>query len=167
MKKRTTITCLLIIFIIFNLGCNNNIRKDNQNAIKTQDGNLQNNIEYTVNVVDLESKKPIKEAYISILEVKKKFLITNNSNVILLPSINYEDPGRYHYGYSTITIAEGYLPRIDHSFQSVTGVITIELKKVSKDASNEAYTEYFHGVATNEAVEILSYYEKLSVTNNK
>lgn len=166
MKRRSSIVCILIIYIIFSLGCNN-IQKHNQNAAKIQDCSLKNNIEYTINVVDLESKKPIKEAYISVLEVKKKFLITNASNVIFLPSINYEDPGRYHYGYSAITSAEGYLPRIDHSFESVSGVITIELKKVSKDISNEAYTEYFHGAAINETIETLSYYEKLPVMNNK
>lgn len=163
---------LVLVLFILTLGCSNqNIHKTNNTAnqqfAEIQNLNQQTNIKYTINVVDTESKKAIDEVYVSIVEANKKYLITSASNVISLPEIAYSDPGKYHYGYSMITIAEGYLPRIDHSFPSISEVITLELKPVPKESSNELYTEYFHGASINEVAETLSYYEKLSVEDNK
>lgn len=163
---------LVLGLFILTSGCSNqNIQKTNNTAnqqfAEIQNLNQQINIEYKINILDSESKKTMDNVYVSIVEANKKYLITRASNVISLPEITYSDPGKYHYGYSMITTAEGYLPRIDHSFPSISGVITLELKPVPKESSNELYTEYFHGASMNEVAEILSYYEKLSVENNK
>lgn len=165
----------VIILIISATGCSTGqkaAQPDNtasgQEAVEASNpAELPDPVEYTVNILDSDSGETIDEAYVSILEEKKKYRITPDLNKILLPAVESTDPGKYPYGYSMVTMAEGYLPRIDHSFVSASSVITLELKRCPAEPSNEAYTEFFHGAAMNEVAGLLGYYEALPAETGK
>jgi hypothetical protein len=160
--KKVKFIFFIVIFTIIFSSCSNiqKAKESDKNMLETV--KINSPVEYTINIVDLDTHDSINKAYVSVLEVNKKYLVSEQFNKITLPAIEYKDLSKYPHGYSMITIAEGYLPRIDHNFIAASGTITLELKKIPNEPSNEAYTEYFHGAAMNEVAGIIEYYKEIS-----
>jgi len=83
------------------------------------------------------------------------------NNVIAITNKKDEKHSKYPYGYTTITYAKGYYPRIDHNFKiggNTDAEITLELTPIG-DLDNSSFTEEFHTSSEVEMVEFLNYYK--------
>jgi len=117
--------------------------------------------EWSVKLSDIDTGMEIKEAEIAIAELDKTFVISEQDNIIKHPIIRQKSPaktGTYPYGYTIITYAKGYFPRIDHNISyGGDGELTLELTKV-KPFTNQTYTEYFHGASMGATGEFIYHY---------
>ncbi len=123
-----------------------------------------------VKIIDMNTKEQIESATIIITDLEKEYSINKNSNKIYLPKKPYEcystdkckDKGLYPYGYTTITFADGYIPRIDHNlilgYESTQ--VVIELLKIDdENVENRQYEEYFHKHSPSIVYELLNHYK--------
>lgn len=121
-------------------------------------------------IIDRNTRQEITRATIIITDLEKKYIIDEKNKEIYLPKKPWEcygtekclDKGKYPYGYTIITIADGYLPRIDYNL--ILGyedtLITIELTNKEKaDKRNHNYEEHFHKHIPNVIYELLDYYD--------
>ncbi len=123
-----------------------------------------------VKIIDISTKDQIESVTIIITDLEKEYSINKSSNKIYLPKKPYEcystdkckDKGLYPYGYTTITIADGYIPRIDNNlilgYESTQ--IVIELSKIDdENVENRQYEEYFHKHSPSIVYELLNHYK--------
>ena len=114
-----------------------------------------------INVSDITDGRSIDDARFIIVDLNKEFNITKENNIIR--GIPYKGALResdYPYGYTTITYADGYYPRIDHNFKFASGKgaeLAIELTPIG-EFDNSSFTEVFHESSEVEIAEFLEYY---------
>jgi hypothetical protein len=79
---------------------------------------------------------------------------------ISIPYKKSDKNSSYPYGYTTITSAKGYYPRIDHNFNiggSANAILTLELTPIG-ELENSSFVEVFHESSDVEIAEFLNYY---------
>ncbi|QNU68086.1 hypothetical protein EHE19_006510 [Ruminiclostridium herbifermentans] len=115
---------------------------------------------WIIKVIDSDSKKEIDDSFIIITDLSEKYNVSKNGTVISLPQKPVSsDEGKYEAGYTIITGAIGYLPRIDHNilmYDNVQRNIIIEL--VKPNVNNAYFSEQQHKSDKNEITNLLKYY---------
>jgi hypothetical protein len=117
--------------------------------------------ELKINVINIKDGTKIDNSRFIIIDLNKEFNITEDNNIIKnIPYKNVLKDSDYPYGYTTITYAIGYYPRIDHNFKFASeggAQVTIELTPIG-EFDNSSFTEVFHKSGETEMVEFLNYY---------
>lgn len=146
MKKVISICCSLIILMILSISCTN--------INNREQGNLK------VEIIDINNGKNIEEVKFIITDINKEFMIIADNNIISIPDKNVNGKNKYPYGYTIITKAKGYYPRIDHNLKiggKEDAKITIELTP-EEPFLNQSFTEVFHNSSQVELVDLMNYY---------
>jgi len=123
-----------------------------------------------INVSDITDGRSIDDARFIIVDLNKEFNITKENNIIRgIPYKGALSESSYPYGYTTITYADGYYPRIDHNFKftSEGGGIKLYLKLVPiGKLDNKSFIEEFNRISEGEMVEFLNYYNLVQYDGN-
>jgi len=165
---------ILVLFfttfiLAFTIGCANSDKylinrlaaQDSIEFDTSSEENKSEKDEMEVNVVDIRDGSSIDTARFVIVDLNKEFSISKENNTIT--NIPYKDVSKasdYPYGYTTITYADGYYPKIDHNFKFTSrggSKLTIELTPIDK-ADDKSFTEVFHISSDVEMVEFLNHY---------
>ena len=146
------ITLLVIILLVFSTCLIRIIKIHNSEEQAT----------WTIDITDFYNNKAIEGAEVAISELNKIYFITEKSNMIKLPCRPLKSSsktGLYPYGYTIITYAKGYLPRIDHNLPAGAGQYTIYIKlEKSQPFKNNSYTEFFNKSSTGLVSDFTHYY---------
>lgn len=143
--KKVIFACLCLSILILSVSCTN---KDNSGQ-----GSI------IVKIVDITNGKSIEEGKLIITDTGNEFVINSESNIISIPYKKSTEKPKYPYGYTIVTVADGYYPRIDHNLKTGGGggQLTLELTP-RKPFENQSFTEYFHHSSEVEMVEFMNYY---------
>ncbi len=118
---------------------------------------------WQIKVVDSDTGVVLEQSKFVVIDLDKTFVITSSENTIKLPQKpnSYSEKNKYPYGYTIISYADGYLPRIDHNVSMGSEADTnlvLSLEKM-EHFSNQSYTEYFHNSPQVELVELFEHYK--------
>lgn len=123
---------------------------------ESQSRSDKENGSWNIIFVDSITGQEIPEGKIIINETKQAFEIRKSSHIVSLPNIaSLNSDGEFQMGYTALSYAKGYLPRIDHNLlinSNDTLTLQLELQPIG---GNEAFTEYFHPSSMNAATDYL------------
>ncbi|WP_179238945.1 hypothetical protein [Sedimentibacter hydroxybenzoicus] len=113
----------------------------------------------TIKIIDIADGKAVEEGKLIITDTGDEFAVNSESNIISMPYKKATEKNKYPYGYTIITAADGYYPRIDHNLKigGGDGQLTLELTP-RKPFENKSFTEYFHHSSEVEMAEFMNYY---------
>lgn len=151
-KNKSILITLILIVVAFSIGVGVG-RFGAFTGMSTENMTTPENTsaptgQWIVKAFDSQTKKEIENFLVVVTDLDKKFEITKSNNIIDLPpkpaSLGNK---KYPYGYTLLTYAKGYLPRIDHNMtMGLGGGTTIELELPKPEPlSNQSYVEEFHG----------------------
>lgn len=114
----------------------------------------------TVKIVDITDGKAIEAGKIIITDTGNEFAVNGENNIISIPYKKATEKKQYPYGYTMITISDGYYPRIDHNLKIGGGDGLLILELTAREAfENRSFTEYFHQSSEVEMVEFMNFYK--------
>ena len=142
---------LIFSVTLFMVGCS----QTNEPQVSTNNQTGSWNITF----IDSLTGQEIPEGKIIINETKQAFEIREGAHIVSLPDIaSLHSNGEFQMGYTALSYAKGYLPRIDHNLlinSNDTVSLQLELQRIG---GNEAFTEFFHSSSMNAATDFINHY---------
>ena len=151
--KKGKLGFYLLVIAMFVSGCSDDKEQTSPHSQVQGAWNIQ--------LIDEQTQKEILEGTVVVSETQRTYEITKDAHIISLPSITSGPTiDNFPMGYTLLTYAKGYLPRIDHNLMianNETTTLTLEMQSII-GSGNTTYLEYFHPSTMNTVFDFIQKY---------